>query len=196
MKKMQPLTNAQQRLVEENIGLAHSVAGGFLLKGRAVGMDYDDLVSLAYIGLCRGAQLYDASISKPSTYLWRWCAGAIERGIVCEHLAHGSRVNAKYYSLDAPLPEREDGSSGDSFHCFIVDPCADVEESVVSKLDIQEKALDMGRTERDKRIIRRWLDGMTLREIAKLEGISMQAVQHKTSRCKKALIASAKEEMP
>lgn len=198
MQTVQPLTAEQSRLVEENIKLVHAVAGRFIDEGRNAGLDYDDLVSFASIGLCQGARLYDASISKPSTYLWRCCARAIQRGIIYERLAHGSRVNAKYRSLDARIPEREDGSCGDSFYFFIADPCADVEESVVSRLymeQMKEKTLDIGKTDRDRRIIRRWTEGMTLREIAKMEGISMQAVQHKTSRCKKALIASVKEEM-
>lgn len=199
MQAVQPLTAEQSRLVEENIKLVHAVAGRFFEEGRNVGLDYEDLVSLAFIGLCQGARLYDASISKPSTYLWRCCARVIQRGIICERIAHGSRVNAKYCSLDALIPERkEDGSYGDSFYYFVADPCADVEESVVSRLYVEqmkEKALDMGQTDRDRRIIRRWTEGMTLRAIAKEEGISMQAVQHKTSRCKKAFIASKKEEM-
>lgn len=198
MQAVQPLTAEQNRLVEKNIKLVHAVAGRFFEEGRNVGLDYEDLVSLASIGLCQGARLYDASISKPSTYLWRCCARVIQRGIICERIAHGSRVNAKYYSLDAPLPEREDGSYGDSFYFFVADPCADVEESVVSKMYVEqmrEKALAMGQTDRDRRIIHRWTEGMTLRAIAKEEGISMQAVQRKTSRCKKAFIASKKEEM-
>lgn len=201
MQAVRALTAEQNRLVEENIKLTYAVAGRFSNEGRDVGLDYDDLVSLASIGLCRGAQLYDASISKPTTYLWRCCARVVQRGITYERLAHGSRVNAKYRSLDAPLPEREDGSYGDSYYFFVADPCADVEESVVSRLyaeqlqkETMETALSLAQTDRERRIIRRWVDGMTLRAIAKEEGISMQAVQQKTSRCRKAMIALREKE--
>lgn len=80
---------------------------------------------------------------------------------------------------------------------FVADPFADVETEVVEKHyaeQVAEYALSLGRTDRDRRIIRQWLEGCKLQEIAKREGLSKQAVQQKTARYRKRIIAKHREE--
>lgn len=199
---MQPLTAEQRRLVEENLGVAHAIAGRFIREGRAAGLSYDDLVSLACVGLCRGARLYDPAIAKPSTYFWRCCTTRVQRGVMHEHRAHGRDANFSVVSLDQAIPVTDEGDSDNAaksanMYFFVADPSADVETEAVEKRyaeQVADYAFTLGRTERDRRIIKQWLKGCTLREIAEREGLSMQAVHQKTARYRKRIIAKYGEE--
>ena len=51
------MTEEQQRLVEDNIGLAHHVVWNF--KSTGVVLELDDLRSLAYLGLVKAAIKFD-----------------------------------------------------------------------------------------------------------------------------------------
>lgn len=199
---MQPLTAEQRRLVEENLWVARTIARRFICEGRTAGLSYDDLVSMAYMGLCRGARLYNPAIAKPSTYFWRCCTTRVQNGIMHEHHAHGRDANFSVISLDQVVPTLDEGDSDGTaksanMYFFVADPFADVEAETVEKRyaeQLAEYAFALGRTERDRRIIRQWLNGCKLREIAKREGLSMQAVQQKTARYRKRIIAKHREE--
>lgn len=199
---MQPLTAEQRRLVEENLWVARAIARRFICEGRTAGLSYDDLVSMAYMGLCRGARLYNPAIAKPSTYFWRCCTARVLSGIMREHRAHGRDANCSVISLDQVLPTLDDGDSdaaskSTNMYFFVADPFANVETEAVEKRyaeQLAEYVFALGRTDRDRRIVRQWLNGCTLRGIAKREGLSMQAVQQKTARYRKRIIAKHREE--
>ena len=70
---MQALTESKRRLVEQNIGLAGCAAVRFRRIGKTVGLELDDLFSIACMGLVYGAQRYDPAVSRPGTYLYDCC---------------------------------------------------------------------------------------------------------------------------
>lgn len=55
------LTEFQQQLVVENMGLVRSVALTYLSAFKSIGgYEYDDVVSIGYLGLCKAAQKFDS----------------------------------------------------------------------------------------------------------------------------------------
>ena len=97
---MQALTESQRRLVEQNIGLAGCAAVRFRRSGKTVGLELDDLFSIACMGLVYGAQRYDPAVSRPGTYLYDCC-----QWMLLTELRHRRRKcrAGTVYSLDKPV---------------------------------------------------------------------------------------------
>ena len=94
------LTESQRRLVEQNIGLAGCAAARFRRSGKTVGLELDDLFSIACMGLVYGAQRYDPAVSRPGTYLFDCC-----QWMLLTELRHRRRKcrAGTVYSLDMPV---------------------------------------------------------------------------------------------
>ena len=79
IRDMEPLTEQQKAMVDENLNMVYSIARKYLNWNR----DYDDLVHDGVFGLMRAVQKYDPDRGvKFSTYAWRWIKQTILRGIV------------------------------------------------------------------------------------------------------------------
>lgn len=67
------LTDSQRALVESNLGLARMVAWKNYKYYEQLGMDWDDVFSVACLGLMRAARTFNSEKSKASTYLTCGC---------------------------------------------------------------------------------------------------------------------------
>lgn len=163
-----PLTDSQRRLVEENIRLATYVAKRFTGVMECAGLDFDELFSLACIGLCHGARLYDPEVSKPSTYLCRCCETAILQEL--RKLRRQAQL-VKTVSLDAPVGHLEnDATLGD----ILEDLNTDVESEAIAHMvlsRIEEEA-----TAQEQTVMQLYASGMRQMEIAPIVGVSQSYV--------------------
>lgn len=64
------LTEAQRTLVEQNLGLAHSVADSFMRRYNNY-TDREDIYAEAYLALCVAASNFDSRRGKFSAYAWK-----------------------------------------------------------------------------------------------------------------------------
>lgn len=164
----QALTDSQRRLVEDNIRLATFVAKRFTGIMECAGLDFDDLFSLACLGLCHGAQLYDPAISKPSTYLCRCCENAILQEL--RKLRRQAQL-VKTVSLDAPVGHLEnDVTLGN----ILEDLNTDVESEAIAHMvlsRIEEEA-----TAQELTVMQLYASGMRQTEIAPIVGVSQSYV--------------------
>lgn len=81
------LTDSQRALIESNVGLARSAAWKYFRSLARVGLDWDDVFSIACMGLMRAARTFNPERAKASTYLTYGCE--------CELLMELRRQNAK-----------------------------------------------------------------------------------------------------
>lgn len=163
------LTEAQRRLVEQNIGLARSVAARFWGFGRAAGLEWDDLFSIACMGLVYGAQRYDPAISRPGTYLYNCCRWVLLREL------QRSRCQCRagtVCSLDEPIQQ---GSRVATFGELLEDD-ADVEEEVLTALAMQ-RAWESA-TPRERIVATMYASGATQRDISLSIGTSQTTVSN------------------
>lgn len=72
-KQKERLTEEQRSLVEENIGLAKRIAWKYQTTCAQYGMEWDDVFSIACLGLMRAARSFDPSKSRAATYLTYGC---------------------------------------------------------------------------------------------------------------------------
>ena len=72
---------AAEAMVLHNIGLVHSISRGYLGQG----LEYDDLVQSAMVGLLRAVELFDPAAGyKFSTYATHWIRQAVTRNLANE----------------------------------------------------------------------------------------------------------------
>lgn len=87
-KHVQPLNEAQRRLVEKHIAYAMNLGIRFREAGLAKGISCEDLQQESCIGLCVAARKYDAEKSANfQTYMHYWCVRYIKRAIKHEGCA-------------------------------------------------------------------------------------------------------------
>lgn len=88
---MDRLTADQQKLVEDNIGLAKYIVNKYV---RTISKDnnqlFDELIDSAYIALCIGATRYDETKGEVSTYLYKCVMRIIHRNVFYCWLRIGS----------------------------------------------------------------------------------------------------------
>lgn len=167
--RTQALTASQRRLVEDNIRLATFVAKRFTSVMEYAGLDFDDLFSLACLGLCHGAQLYNPAISKPSTYLCRCCESAILQELRKERRRRGI---AQIVSLDAPAPctLNAELTLGDVLEAHDTD----VENEVIAHMALAHVLGEA--TELELTALQLYASGMNQTEIASIIGVSQSYV--------------------
>lgn len=162
--RTQALTASQKQLVEENIQLASYVARRFTNIMRYTGLDYDDLVSLAYMGLCRGARLYDPERSNPSTYLVRCCETTILQELRKWRTRRGSTqvisLESTAWFLDNPA-----ATLGD----VVADKDTDVESEAIAHVALGRVLAES--TERELTILKLYNLGMSQSAISPIIGV-------------------------
>ena len=167
--RTQALTASQKQLVEENIQLASYVARRFTNIMRYTGLDYDDLVSLAYMGLCRGARLYDPERSNPSTYLVRCCETTILQELRKWRTRRGSTqvisLESTAWFLDNPA-----ATLGD----VVADKDTDVESEAIAHVALRRVMEES--TERELTILKLYNLGMSQSAISPIIGVSQSHV--------------------
>lgn len=183
----QTLTDGQRRLVEDNIRLATFIAKRFTGVMAYTGLDFDDLFSLACLGLCRGAQLYDPAISKPSTYLCRCCETAILHEL-CK--IRRRRGIAHVVSLDESIPWFPDAevTLGD----LLEDKATDVASDAVAHMALTHVLEEA--TERELTVLNLYASGMNQTEIAPIVGVAQTTVSRilaKVRRCANEVLAES-----
>ena len=174
------LTESQRRLVEQNIGLAGCAAVRFRRSGKTVGLELDDLFSIACMGLVYGAQRYDPAVSRPGTYLYDCC-----QWMLLTELRHRRRKcrAGTVYSLDKPVVMgREVVTYGD---LLMAD--ADVEEEALTNV-ILRRMMELS-TPRERIVAMMYANGATQAEIARSLGVTRSAVSATMGRLREKTIA-------
>lgn len=177
---MQALTESQRRLVEQNIGLAGCAAVRFRRSGKTVGLELDDLFSIACTGLIYGAQRYDPAVSRPGTYLYDCC-----QWMLLTELRHRRRKcrAGTVCSLDKPVVMgHEVVTYGD---LLMAD--ADVEEEALTNV-ILRRMMELS-TPRERIVAMMYANGATQAEIARSLGVTRSAVSATMSRLREKTIA-------
>ena len=176
---MQALTEAQRRLVEQNIGLAGCAAVRFKDSGKAVGLELDDLFSIACMGLVYGAQHYDPTVSRPGTYLYDSC-----QWMLLNELRHRRRKcrAGTVYSLDMPVVMGcEDVTYGDTLLAE-----TDVEEEAIANVILQ-RMMELS-TPRERIVAMMYANGATQAEIARSLGVTRASVSYTMSRLRQKAV--------
>ena len=175
------------KLVENNLGLAFHEAGKFRNKG----VDFDDLVAVAMVGLFRAARDYDPKRAAFSTYATWWIRQAIQREIA----NHRSTVRAPAYvqhALNKKLREgqeltRYERAAAAARKVELLDSDAPIVDASPTPFEdaaardqaqrLQSAVEDL--EERAAFVVRAvFLNGRTLAETAGLLGCSRPAVAH------------------
>lgn len=175
MASMARLTDEQRALVEANIGLAAMVAWKYRTSCAQYGMDWDDVFSIACLGLMRAARSFNPEVSKPSTYLTIGCETA-----VCEELRkHKTKSRSTYLTISIEDVLCVDGQGHELTLADVLkseEPT--IEETVLSRLAVEQLPTVLGArasaTEKD--VLLRRINGMKQREIAEALCLSQSYV--------------------
>lgn len=183
-KQKERLTDAQRTLVEENIGLAKRIAWKYHAVCAPYGMDWNDVFSIACLGLMRAARSFDPEKSRPATYLTFGCETEVLMELrrhrrvarsafmtvslqeICGYDRQGHEMHIEdTLKSDAPTPEDA-----------AVDAC--VEELV--QLMLAHKA-----TPKQKRVLFLRMNGLSQKEIAQTLGCSQAWVSRILSKLRR-----------
>lgn len=158
------LTREQQALVERNIPLAGHIAAQFRRRGAS---DPDELRSVALLGLCRAALMFDPTrISAKTGLPARFGTFA---GMVIRH----TLIAAIGRACKRPPMQSLDVLDLDGKPVF--DPPARGDH--VAELMVKEELAKMKLTDRQRQIVKMRLDGLTLDQIGGRFGISRERVR-------------------
>lgn len=173
-KNMTKLTEEQQQLVEENIGLAYDRASKLFDKYSSYnfGMEKDDYISSAMVGLCYAARSYNPNSGyKFSTYAVRSINQKIKDCIF--------NINNNIISLDEQI--------GGNYEYSETNEIYDVLGAKDEAMSISELMIDLQKILSEVEygmIIDSVVNGMTYEEIAKKYGYSSkQSVCNKVNKC-------------
>lgn len=173
------LTESQRQLVEQNIGLAGYAATRFRGSGKAVGLEWDDLFSIACIGLVYGARVYDPTISRASTYLYNCCRGML----LSELRRRRCRCRAgTVCSLDRPIWPGDDTVFGE-----LLPDRTNVEEEALANIAMQ-RIMELS-TPRERIVAIMHARGETQVEIAQALGVTQATVSRAKASLKKKALA-------
>lgn len=158
------LTPEQQKLAADNHNLIYS----FAVKNKIDVVEYYDVLAL---GLCKAALYHDGVSGKFSTLAYK-CMRTVYMDEVITHDKRYKRGNGKrteYYE-DSVF---QNGSKETYFNLFSNEKSPD-EDSVILKLNFQEFCRYI--TDREQKVLKMKLSGMTQKEIAKEYGVTHQMV--------------------
>ena len=175
---MNKLTEIQKKLVEENINLAYKFVS---TKGLKYDYDYDESLSIAFLGLVKASLYYNSEKSKFSTYAYL----CIEQ----QFLLQKRRERAKkrdilLVSLNEVQYQGVDGSE-----IALEDMLADNEDlinSVITQVTSDDILLNK-LNEREKEVIKLLYQGKKQREVAKILNTSQPYVSRVLKKFKKLL---------
>lgn len=175
------LTDAQRELVEANLGLARMAAWKFRESCAKVGIDLEDAMSIAYMGLIKGARSYDPSISKPGTYLMRGC----ELALLMELRKHRVlRLNAaQTVSLETPICMDKDGGAIFTIAETIANPGPALDDACIASILMDDAMSHI--SPRQREILRLMQDGLSQHEIGRRIGCSQAYVSRLLAACRK-----------
>lgn len=175
------LTEAQRRLVEQNIGLAGYAAARFRDSGKAAGLEWDDLFSISCMGLVCGARRYDPAVSRPGTYLYNCCRGSLLMEL--RHRRCKCRAGTAH-SLDRVIWP-EDGDA-ETFGELLPDK-TNVEEEAIANIALQ-RIMELS-TQRERIVAMMYARGLTQIEIAQTLGTTQSTVSRTMSGLRKKALA-------
>lgn len=170
IENVQPLTEEQKKLAEEN----HQLIYSFLNSKKLSDEEYYDIVAIGYIAAIR---TYDPSKGRLATIAYTAMYNEVKK--------HWHYMSRKKYdpenngyelvSMYEPLTDKPDALTTED---IISDPIAtDAMESV--ELVIIFSNFFNKLVERDKKILRLRSTGMTQHEIAKVCGVTQTVIQHR-----------------
>ena len=168
---MTPLTDSERALVTQHVRLAGLAASRTREYGRRVGFEYDELFSIACLGLVKGVRNFDPSISKPGTFLYTCCMREILKTI--RYQRSSKRSGMTVVSLEEPVLFSERGEPirvADT----IPDQSSDLVEHVALKNDLARFLPSLPPAHRQ--ILGMLYSGMTQTEIADSLGRTQTSV--------------------
>jgi RNA polymerase sigma factor (sigma-70 family) len=201
---------SKEELVTENMRLAPYCVRRFMSRYRipaALGLDVEDLISEAFLALCRAAELWDPGRGMFSTYavaaihnwLFNVCkldrldTSTTETGDETEDSAaagsqerreHRRRSLIELVSLDMPVGESEDERLMD----LLPDTRPQPEEEVLNRRMASELHAAVGELpERDRQVIMGLLRGENPADMARAFGCSRQRIEQIQSRAYRRL---------
>lgn len=145
-------------LVEDNIGLAHYVAHEY----ENCGIEYEDLASVAVVGLVKAAKEFDASLGyKFSTFATKYARGEILNYI------RSFRKSVSAVSFEQPIVEDATGITVED----VIEDDNDWTEKFIEHEDLQRAMNEL--SAREKVLIEmKYFSGMKQKEIARKMGLS------------------------
>lgn len=170
------LTETQRELVESNMGLAGMIAKKYWVKATQYGMDYDDVFSVACLGLMRAARTYDPKLSRPSTYLTYGCETAVQ----AELRKNISKSRSAYQTVSI-----ENVLTANALESMEPSP----EEAILSNIAVAQiyKTVINKVSERDRQVLLMRIQGMTQYEIADAIGKTQGHVSRILNKIKQKL---------
>lgn len=173
MKKQYPrLNDEQRRMVADHYKLAYLCASNLHSIIAANGIDTDDAVGFAWIGMCESITSFNGALSSLSTYLYMACKHAILHEV--RKAGMKKRTAMRAVSSDAPITLDNGEDIGrdkiDALAAHDGDPAKIYE--VKEEIKIRMSAIG----ERDRDIVLLSHAGYKQREIGQMYGISQGAV--------------------
>lgn len=171
------MTDSERALAENNINLVPFALNKL---GFRRGQDWDDYMQIGYIGLCKAAMSYKPLKGKFSTI------AIIKIKSELSHLdAYKKRKKrtAIVISLSTPIRKQGDRVSNKTLQDVIPDPLK--LEDTVSHLEIRRMADKL--TEKERKTFLLLSDGLNKTQIAKIEGVSCQAIRQRVEGMRKKL---------
>lgn len=174
---MQPnphIPGTPDEFIEQNLGLARTVAWGFFKKARNnenIRFDKDDFMSIAYLGLIKAYQKFDptrfAGINGEQVKFSTFAVPVIRGEIMKQTRDFGNIIRNRgkvvsVDSLDLPLTEGENKTLGD----VVQIGSYDIEESVIVSDFLSQVGPRLQRVHKLRAL------GLRQREIGKIMGIS------------------------
>lgn len=171
---IEKLTPEQIRLIEDN----HDLTYWYMGKN---GLDFDEWYDIVVFGLIRTAQCYDPSKGAFST-------------LACKNMRNQILLELRYRSfrfkpeqLQSLDLELSDASDSDTMHEIVGDKNEPYEKIIdrMAAEEIKQFCLSNVKKESHKEALRLLFDGKNHKEVAKIIGVSHQAIFDMTNRLKK-----------
>lgn len=178
------LTDAQLKLVESNIGLARSVTWKRFRDYARFGMAWDDVFSVACVGLMRAVRTFNPEKSRASTYLTYGCESELSDEMRKQH----ARFRSAFTTVpihDVCLRDRYGNELriADTLVSNTPTP-EEIMLTTCSQRQIQH-VLRNDFTSKEYLILSRYMNGATQRDIAQMFGCSQAHVSRTIARMRK-----------
>ena len=157
----------QNKLIEDNMKLVYFTIN----KHYPTYINDEDVTSEGMVGLCKAAKYYDESKGEFSTYAVMCIKNTISNYLVKQN----SRIKPLSIDYEIPLEEGDGSTFGDTLP----------DENSEKLFDRLERDIFVSTlNKREQRIINHLYNGLTHREIAKLEGVHTSRISQIISRIK------------
>ena len=189
-----PLTEAQKKLVEQNLPICKNLADRF--HKRWPKFEFDDLYQDAVLGLIRAAQKFDPNLGfKFSTYAWNWCKALLNQHLLRNFSIVNYQKNdtaIREFWRDKPEPDLPlDAPISDSVNRKVLNCFPDNAPLADEKMEQDEHEYQIRKTledffsdpcyrttKRDRDIIEQRIMGeSTLQELGDKHGVSRERIR-------------------